>query len=511
LCLAAFSGSFLFALPVAADAITVTKTADTKDGSCDADCSIREAIEAAAPGETVTLPASATPYEVTDVLDTLAIEKDLVVAGAGARQTEVTAPGGFARPFTVRSGVLEIPDVTIRDLSITGGDGSGAGFSGQGGGVLAIKGGGLTGPSLVLERVRIINNTATVTSTAQAVGGGASSDGVGTTLTIRDSLIADNKAVGSGESQATGGGVATFASSVAHIENTTIVGNEAIGDDDSSHSALGGGAVLGEGSTVVNSTFAANSALGTGSVALPGRGGNLVASTLATIRNTIVTGGVAEEGGTEDCVPAFSGTMSQGGNVVPASCEPGPMDRTAADAGLETLANNGGETDTMALRGNSPAIDAGVACPPPATDQRGASRPSGGACDAGAFELALPLGPGPLAPGAAKCRSKAASIVGTPGRDLLKGTKKADTIAGLAGDDIIRGRGGNDRICGLQGADRILGGSGRDVLLGAAGRDLLSGGPGRDRLLGGRGSDELRGGPGRDALKGGAGKDFEKP
>ena len=30
--------------------LTVTKTADTNDGVCDADCSLREAISAAAPG-----------------------------------------------------------------------------------------------------------------------------------------------------------------------------------------------------------------------------------------------------------------------------------------------------------------------------------------------------------------------------------------------------------------------------------------------------------------------------
>lgn len=37
----------------------------------------------------------------------------------------------------------------------------------------------------------------------------------------------------------------------------------------------------------------------------------------------------------------------------------------------------------------SPAIDAGTTgCPPtPATDQRGVSRPQGGACDMGSFEL----------------------------------------------------------------------------------------------------------------------------
>jgi CSLREA domain-containing protein len=510
LCLAVLSAAAALAGPDPAGAATVTKTADSRDGKCDADCSLREAIEAAAPGETVTVPASATPYEVSDGLDSLVIEKDLTIAGAGARQTEVTAPGSLARPITVRSTALVVPDVTIRDMAITGGDGAGAGYSGQGGGVLATKAGGISGPKVVLERVRVEGNTATVTSKAQAVGGGVTADGVGTTLTIRDSLIAGNRAVGTGESQATGGGVATFALATAQIENTTIAGNEAVADSPTNgQSARGGGAAIAAGSSLLNVTISANSALRSTQGAILGRGGGLSASS-ATVRNTVIAGNHADRAGTGDCVEALA-AQSLGGNVLPADCGPGPTDRTAVDAGLGALANNGGETDTMALLGGSPAIDAGTGCPPPAADQRGVSRPSGAACDAGAFEYLPNVGPGPFTTGVAKCGGKVANITGTGGRDVLKGTKKADVIVGLAGEDIIRGRGGNDRICGLQGADRILGGRGADVLIGAAGRDLLSGGPGRDALLGGRGPDELRGGPGRDKLTGGAGADFEKP
>jgi hypothetical protein len=52
---------------------------------------------------------------------------------------------------------------------------------------------------------------------------------------------------------------------------------------------------------------------------------------------------------------------------------------------LFPLQDNGGPTETHALRPGSPAIDAGsLDCPP--TDQRGEARPVG-ACDIGAFEL----------------------------------------------------------------------------------------------------------------------------
>jgi len=58
---------------------------------------------------------------------------------------------------------------------------------------------------------------------------------------------------------------------------------------------------------------------------------------------------------------------------------------------LNPLANNGGPTDTHALKGGSPAIDAAPDCTtiggaPVPIDQRGAPRPGGAFCDLGAYE-----------------------------------------------------------------------------------------------------------------------------
>jgi Tol biopolymer transport system component len=125
----------------------------------------------------------------------------------------------------------------------------------------------------------------------------------------------------------------------------------------------------------------------------------------------------------------------------------------------------------------------------------------------------------------ATCNGKVATIVGTPGNDVLVGTSGRDVIVGLGGHDRIRGLGGNDLICGGNGRDRINGGDGRDHIFGqfgtdrirgAAGKDVLEGGKGKDRLFGGkgkdrlfgdRGNDRLAGGPGKDSLKGGPGHD----
>ena len=146
--------------PELAGAETVTKTADTDDKACNSDCSLREAIEATEAGGTVTVPASEQTYDVSDALGTLLVTKDLTIAGAGARVTMVRATGTM-RPFTVRSDIFELPDVTIRDLAISGGGGRGGGPEGEGGGVLVTQG-ALGGADLVLERVWVHDNVAEV-------------------------------------------------------------------------------------------------------------------------------------------------------------------------------------------------------------------------------------------------------------------------------------------------------------------------------------------------------------
>ena len=46
----------------------------------------------------------------------------------------------------------------------------------------------------------------------------------------------------------------------------------------------------------------------------------------------------------------------------------------------------------------------------------------------------------------ARCAGKRATVIGTAGRDRLKGTRKADVIAGLGGNDAINGLAGNDIV-----------------------------------------------------------------
>jgi Ca2+-binding RTX toxin-like protein len=79
------------------------------------------------------------------------------------------------------------------------------------------------------------------------------------------------------------------------------------------------------------------------------------------------------------------------------------------------------------------------------------------------------------------CGGRVATIVGTAGPDLLKGTRGRDVIAAGAGDDRVKGKKGKDLICGGDGNDRLFGGAAGDRLIGGPGQDLLRGGKGRDR------------------------------
>lgn len=137
----------------------------------------------------------------------------------------------------------------------------------------------------------------------------------------------------------------------------------------------------------------------------------------------------------------------------------------------------------------------------------------------------------------------AATLLGTPGNDVINGTPGDDTIFGLGGNDVINGGAGNDDIDGGGGADDIHGGPGIDAvlygdrtgpvrvtldnvtndgqgaddnvhsdveqiyggmagdqLIGDAQANLIDGGPGSDTIDGGGGADRLYGGPGNDTI-----------
>jgi Ca2+-binding RTX toxin-like protein len=107
-----------------------------------------------------------------------------------------------------------------------------------------------------------------------------------------------------------------------------------------------------------------------------------------------------------------------------------------------------------------------------------------------------------------KCHGQVATIVGTPGDDVIYGTSAVFVIAGLGGNDTIYGRGGGGTLnreavlCGHGGSDTIysdcgydcytttFGGRGADrIESGETDMSLIDGGPGDDILVG-QGDDD---------------------
>ena len=104
------------------------------------------------------------------------------------------------------------------------------------------------------------------------------------------------------------------------------------------------------------------------------------------------------------------------------------------------------------------------------------------------------------------CNGEVATLVGTAGDDVLRGTDGVDVIVGLGGDDRIYGYNGGDIICGGEGKDRIFGGKRADIIFGGPGPDRINGDVGADQLTGDEGNDRILGGQGDDILDGGRGK-----
>lgn len=379
---------------------TVNTTADTTvPGGCTTDpaCSLRDAIgragESADGEDLVLVPAG--NYSVSSGELVVFGAGTVTIRGAGARQTVIDAHQ-TSRVFNLEAGknVLE-------GLTVTGGNTNpmlGGEVPGDGGGILAYE-----AEEAVLQGVNVSGNVASQN------GGGVSAppEGVNkTVLTIANSTIANNRVTG-GAAEGLGGGI--YVLGKFSLTNSTVSGNSA---ESTGLIVQGGGVLLAidpasaEGSegTIVNSTIAGNS-VGTGGVgaglAVYNPEPTLGGSAALAVKNTIVAGN-SGPAGTSDCAPVAMVTSDH--NISSdASClftDAGSKQNT--NPLLGGLANNGGETDTLALQPGSPAIDVGTnaGCPP--IDQRGVSRPQGTACDIGAFELV----PAPPAAASADLRLK---------------------------------------------------------------------------------------------------------
>jgi CSLREA domain-containing protein len=383
------------------------------------------------------------------------------VAGSGA-DTIVVPPGVFqlthAAPTTNTAAVSEDADV-YGDLDVTGPTSivhrgiRPAFVRGYGDRVFQI----LSPSGVSLDGLTIEDGLALAESSDR--GGGILNQG---SLTVSNSTIAGNHAV-------YGGGLSTQGASTEVLTNVTISHNLAEADG-------GGISVETDGqATLRNVTVADNRADSDGSGG--GDGGGMFTSTsggagVLTLRDTLVASNSDSGGEAPDCAKLGGTITSLGRNLIGdtngCDYQQGPADVLNRRAQLTQLRDNGGPTETQALKKTSPAIDAGKGCT--GSDQRGVKRSLGGHCDLGAWELV-------------RCQGVVVNQVGTDGSDLLEGSSGVDGFLGLGGNDTLRGGGARDGLCGGAGRDRLEGGAGSDQLSGGSGRDTCIGGGGRDKAV----------------------------
>jgi hypothetical protein len=185
-----------------------------------------------------------------------------------------------------------------------------------------------------------------------------------------------------------------YTAGVLTMVNCTISGNAVPTNAHVGRGGGGGGGVLNfEGGTVnlSNCTVSDNAAA---------YGGGLVNGGTANMANTIVARNTAPTGAPD----VFGSVHSLGNNLigetndsagwVPPGSSNSDLTGTIAkplEPLLESLRNNGGPTQTMALEANSPAVHKGVAVFGVTSDQRGL--PLDSPPDIGAFQIQHPHGP----------------------------------------------------------------------------------------------------------------------
>lgn len=429
------TAALLLASAAPADATARTLTVDTlADGVATAadcttpvtdQCSLRDALAAAAAGDTITFAAGLSGT-ITSTQGQFLVTTSATITGPGPGVLSVAGDGSH-RVFYVTSAA---GDVEISGLTITGGanDADSGGGTHGGGGLLALNTGNMTvrnctitgnssigkggaGAMLVNEGTTIVDTSTIDSNTTPRWGSGLYFTGKGRQIRVMNSTISNNTA------DVSGGGIGMFGGGNAlSILNSTIVGNSA--------GTLGGGAIALYDTnvlTVVLSTITGNSTTAT----IPGSTGGVgfvyyigleslssgpaisghspsdrspaSITGSATFLGSIVSGNTsgdpthADFGRANTVVPTFLLSSTLWGAGGPFTDAGGNVQ--SSTPGLAPLANNGGPTKTMALLAGSPAIDAGPTTIPPFPgdqwDQRGPgfARVVNGRVDMGAFEV----------------------------------------------------------------------------------------------------------------------------
>ncbi|WP_406694879.1 choice-of-anchor Q domain-containing protein [Singulisphaera sp. Ch08] len=315
------------------------------------------------------------PQTITLTSGFLEIRDDLTLQGPGADW--LTVSGNMSsQVFFVRGPAA----ATLSGLTIS--KGKATALSGGGilnaGGKLDLIGCTISGNSSTAEGGGISNGgTMTMTdctvfgNTTADRGGGIFNSGFGT-LTMTRCTVAGN--TGTSSTASRGGGI--FNSNALSMTNCTVYGNSALFNGGGIANTNGTGPSV--GSLLINCTITGNTAP---------VGGGIYNNNFSpvTLHNSIVA---YSQGG------AISGTVSGSHNLIDDAANAGGLTHQVNGNLVGVLpqiappGNYGGPTQTVALLGTSPGVNAGTnsVIPPGVTDQRGAPRINGGTVDIGAYE-----------------------------------------------------------------------------------------------------------------------------
>jgi len=381
----------------AAGPFNVNSTADTGDvspgnGVCatvESVCTLRAAIQEAnafAGNDTITFAGN---YTITLGSQLPAVTTAIIINGNGVANTIIQANAAFNTATYRVFEVTATGNLTLNNLTVQNGrcNGSCATDLNDGGGILNVG-------ALTITNSKVSNNSAI----SPGIGGGIFSAGVGSTLTIVNSIFSGASLVTSSDAGGAifnGGGTTTISNSTFSVNRTgnaggaiynssaspLIITNSTFSGNTSNGNR--GGAIYNSATlTITNSTFSGNSA----GIA----GGGISNSGTVTLYNTIISNSIL--GGNCD------GTIINGGNNIDdgSTCGWGSVSgsKSSTNPLLGTLADNGGPTQTFGLLLGSPAVDTGndticAAAPASNLDQRGFSRLRGAHCDIGAYERAF--------------------------------------------------------------------------------------------------------------------------
>jgi hypothetical protein len=232
-------GGWLGALPapsVHAATFTVTSTEDSGPGS------LRDAINNAAPGDTINFSVTGT---ITLTSGSLSINKDLTINGPGASNLTISRnDASYYQPqaFDIWSGNVTISNLTISHASNGAVTNHSATVTLDHCILSSNSGGGLTSASAIFNGKTLVVTNSTLSGN---INGNSILSTSGSNVTVTNSTFSDNT------SPDYSAGI--FSRGTLVVTNSTFTHNTA--DD-------GGGIHIGAGTaTVINSTFTNNSAI----------------------------------------------------------------------------------------------------------------------------------------------------------------------------------------------------------------------------------------------------------